>query len=167
MTDAEIIKALECCTNSLDCPADCPLYEYAGYCFLALHKPTLDLINRQKTEIERLKTLAELGNMRANDYRVMRDRALRAEADVEWLKKIRTTVNDFWVELQGLSIAKGKEKPTLEELLEYIEQAKAEAIREFAERLKERTKMPIGTLYGKMVYIKDIDNLVKEMVGEG
>lgn len=54
MTDAEIIKALECCTNSIDCPINCPLYGYAGDCFLALHKPTLDLINRQKARIKEL-----------------------------------------------------------------------------------------------------------------
>ena len=41
----------------------------------------------KNAEIKRLKTLAELGNMRANDYRVMRDRALKAEAEVERLKE--------------------------------------------------------------------------------
>ena len=38
-----------------------------------------------------------------------------------------------------------------------------EAIKEFAERLKDKARMPIGTLYGKMVYVEDIDNLVAEM----
>ncbi|MBQ3045162.1 MAG: hypothetical protein IJD49_04345 [Clostridia bacterium] len=130
-TDNKIIKVLECCTNSLDCPAVCPLYEYAGDCFLALHKPTLDLINRQKAEIERF-------------------------------KKIETTINAFWCELQKLSIAKEKETPTLEELLEYIEQAKAEAIKEFAKRLKGEYKNRCMSLS----FERCIDNLVKEMAGD-
>lgn len=40
---------------------------------------------------------------------------------------------------------------------------KTEAIKEFAEKLKERARMPLGTLYGRMVYIADIESLVKEM----
>ena len=39
----------------------------------------------KNAEIKTLKTLAKLGNMRANDYRVMRDRALKAESEVEGL----------------------------------------------------------------------------------
>ncbi len=46
---------------------------------------------------------------------------------------------------------------------EDVSTARAEAIKEFAERLKEKSKMPLGTLYGKLVYLTDIDNLVKEM----
>ena len=41
-----------------------------------------------------------------------------------------------------------------------------DGIKEFAERLKKRTRMPLGTLYGEMVYLKDIDTLVKEMTEE-
>ena len=55
MTDNEIIKALECCTNNYECPTECPLYKTDGDCLIALNKPTLDLINRQKEEIEILK----------------------------------------------------------------------------------------------------------------
>ena len=54
MTDNEIIKALECCKNA-DCQ-NCPRWSeewYSGMCndFLS---DVLDLINRQKAEIERL-----------------------------------------------------------------------------------------------------------------
>ena len=55
MTDNEIIKALECCTGYPACPTDCPLYEQPMDCLLKLSKPTLDLINRQKAEIENWK----------------------------------------------------------------------------------------------------------------
>ena len=55
MTDNEIIKALKCC----DCSKwreDCPLKDN-DYCKDVLSHQTLDLINRQKVEIERLKQI--------------------------------------------------------------------------------------------------------------
>ena len=45
---------------------------------------------------------------------------------------------------------------------------KAEAVKEFAERLKEKQQTFIGDEYTyKFIYLIEIDNLVKEMVGEG
>ena len=49
-----------------------------------------------------------------------------------------------------------------------IKTAKAEAVKEFAERLKEKQQTFIGHDYTcKFIYLIEIDNLVKEMVGEG
>ena len=66
MKDNEIIKALECCnSNFAECPKECPMYttkfnektncidENNGIMALAL-----DLINRQKAEIEKLQKVA-------------------------------------------------------------------------------------------------------------
>ena len=56
MTDKEVIKALECCVDwcgNVSC-WDCPLKNTGCIHFDKL-KETLDLINRQKAEIERLK----------------------------------------------------------------------------------------------------------------
>ena len=58
MTDNEIIKALECCNSDGDC-SNCP-YERARFvdeleCTEELHADAHRLINRQKTEIEKLK----------------------------------------------------------------------------------------------------------------
>lgn len=50
MTDNEIIKALECCKKD-DCD-NCP--NDFGNCYANLSGYALDLINRQKAEIERL-----------------------------------------------------------------------------------------------------------------
>ena len=44
-------------------------------------------IAQKDSETKRLKVLADLGEMRANDYRVMRDRALEAEAKIERLEE--------------------------------------------------------------------------------
>ena len=52
MTDNEIIKTLECCRD--DTCVSCPICT-EGLCNGGLHKNTLDLINRQKAEIESLK----------------------------------------------------------------------------------------------------------------
>lgn len=58
MTDNEIKKALECCSNSCDdgfakCD-ECPRFEEGSGCTLRTMKDAFDLIKRQKAEIERL-----------------------------------------------------------------------------------------------------------------
>ena len=56
MTDNEIIKALECCCEQrYMCPRECPLYNVCDCGEMVLEKKAIDLINRQKAEIERLK----------------------------------------------------------------------------------------------------------------
>ena len=55
MTDDEIIKALECCDfTDIKACEECPLYNTFDCSFVIIDK-TLDLVNRQKAEIERLK----------------------------------------------------------------------------------------------------------------
>lgn len=58
MTDNEIIKALECClTNHINNCANCPNGSYPSsylQCRYKLNNDVLDLINRQKAEIENL-----------------------------------------------------------------------------------------------------------------
>ena len=54
LTDNEIVKALECCKGDI---ADCPNCPYDSICGNHDNKmliDTLNLINRQKAEIERL-----------------------------------------------------------------------------------------------------------------
>jgi hypothetical protein len=148
ITDEEIKKALECCCENNVCN-ECPLdyLTFSSECASKLSINALDLINRQKAEIERLTTLAELGNKRANDYRVMRDRAVKAEKEIERLMQI--------IEDKGGLI-----------LIEY---AKSEAYKEFAERLKIIMRdryLNSDMRYSMFVTPEDIDNLLKEMVGE-
>ena len=120
MTDNEIIKALECCGNIVDSTCKkCVYHEtYNASCVVRLMRDALDLINRQKAEIEELQ---------------------------------RRIV--FWREDLNY-------QPEIE---------RAEAIKEFAERLKK-------ALYSdscRLVFDSDldifecaIDNLVNEMCGE-
>lgn len=54
MTDAEIVKALECCANEdIDCE-DCPSKKCCDGDTFEMVQAVLDLIKRQKAEIERL-----------------------------------------------------------------------------------------------------------------
>ena len=57
LTDNEIIKALECCGNIVDSTCKgCVYHEtYNASCVVRLMRDALDLINRQKAEIESLK----------------------------------------------------------------------------------------------------------------
>lgn len=97
MTDNEIIKALDICGH-LEACADCPLgcLEGVDKCMHTLLLNALDLINRQKAELERYKKYYETMEIEIYSFR-------KDQAEVKFLKnKIR-----------------------------------AEAIKEFAERLKE------------------------------
>lgn len=53
MTDNEIIKAQELCLSFDDeCPDDCPYHSICDEDITLIDRLTLDLINRQKSEIE-------------------------------------------------------------------------------------------------------------------
>ena len=122
MTDNEIIKALECCTEDEDY-THCPSIKEMPYCSNDIMVGALNLIKRQQAEIERLKN------------------------------EIQTT-KDAYIMLQ-----------TKNEII------KSEAVKEFAERLKNKIKIECNP-YGKPTFDYDtsiaimryIDNLVKEMV---
>ncbi|MBQ8396686.1 MAG: hypothetical protein IJX53_00630 [Clostridia bacterium] len=121
MTDNEIIKALEYCSvlGNDRCDANCTMF-YNGIttksaCMKKLHELSLDLINRQKAEIERL----------------------------------TINMNAF-----GLGMKREKER---------ADTARAEAIKEFAERLE--SNFGYGWVLGSAVKTH-IDNLAKEMTEE-
>lgn len=63
MTDNEIIKAVECCTGNTKC-CECPMFRTPN-CMNKAFGYALDLINRQKAEIERLK--CEMGKLLPKD----------------------------------------------------------------------------------------------------
>ena len=57
-TDEEIIKALQCCSEPCAECDECPLYCIGANCSsFELHRYALDLVNRQKAEIERLNSV--------------------------------------------------------------------------------------------------------------
>ena len=125
MSDEEIIKALECCIedsndfyNTKICDK-CPLVEGTKSTD-HLREHSLDLINRQRAEIEKLK----------NEIQITKDAYIMLQTKNEIIK--------------------------------------SEAIKEFATRLEEYSYESMGN-YGisrVVVSVKDIDNLVKEMISE-
>lgn len=96
MTDNEIIKMLECCKQEIDSNGvicggckKCPNYEgETGLCKEDLPTVVLDLINRQKAEIERLKKIE------SNILNVMRENVAqtKAEAYKEFAERGATTL---------------------------------------------------------------------------
>lgn len=114
MTDNEIIKTLECCKKPLresNCK-ECAFY-HSGRCSLNMLNAVLDLINRQKAEIERLNIECQSMRNAANSYKM------------------------------------------------HYETAKSEAIKEFAEELKEHRYGELNNCISFSVGY--LDNLVKEM----
>ena len=140
MTDNEIMKALKCCVQGY-CRT-CAVDDAVNLnCKDNLMKSALDLINRQKAEIERLSRPCFVLN-----YNPLSDKEMKKA-----LKENPMTI----VPVDNYTIKRIDE-----------EGIRAEAINEFAERLK---KTMITTHKTEDGYCKDetedyyIDNLVKEM----
>ena len=110
-TDEEIIKALECCWKTKGC-LDCPYIETDG-CIIESVRDTLKLINRQKAEIEKLQEVnADLNE----SLRLAAEANKDLNAEIEDLREIVFT-----------------------DRTEAIKNLKAEAIKEFELRLKEKS----------------------------
>ena len=88
MTDNEIKKALECCSEPAGkcCCEVCPLHHREDSCTTALIKMAVELTNRQQAEIERLqKNLDD-----KCDKCIARD---RAEAIKEFAERVKQEIN--------------------------------------------------------------------------
>ena len=148
MTDNEIIKALECCksSNELTACRKCPALKdnICGDCSAKISNgimdAMLDLINRQKAEIEKLREENEI-------YR---------------------RVNFL---IAGQRDERDKEIVSLESELK---NSKSEAIRKFAEKLKNRAYKHIYKRFGSAEFVVkyeippiSIDSIIKEMTEGG
>ena len=84
MTDEQIIKALDCCHSEFgNMCSICPLFDPDNdYCEDELHKDALNLINRQKAELERLKkNIDGLNIFTTNHIKVIRVQAIKEFAE--------------------------------------------------------------------------------------
>lgn len=138
LKDNEIIKAFKRIT------------EYQGFTLSASKtlKSTLDLINRLQAQNE---DLAETVHNLTLEKDALFDKLEELKAEVEKLNALIKTKNKL---IKGLD--------------QSISYAYDRAIEEFAERLKEKSFQSFGN-YGitrDVVEVCDIDNLVKEMVGD-
>lgn len=127
LTDEEIIKNYEWCIGcTSDRCRECTMDEQ-GFCEEELQDLALDLINRQKAEIERLnKKVEELSDVLSGTIRIRYAKA-KSEAYKEFAEKIKMSIKANVVETL-CNDAKGA--------------------------------------YNAEYVLDDIDNLLKEMVGE-
>lgn len=137
-SDMKIIKALECCIIG-DCD-NCSFYETRELC------PNLilfvsDLIKRQEAEVEKLKS--KNSNL-TSDLSSLRNDLSSAKAKIE---RLRATVDSFT------------------DIGKLYSEIKAEAYREFAERVKLEFYYEFDELIPSIMSDR-IDNLLKELVGE-
>ena len=144
MTDNEIIKAFEICNTREDC-GGCPLSK-DDPCpsEFQLSMMILDLINRQQAEIEKLGKASGL------------------------LKYVSEAVHHTSVGDVDFVSKEAKDK-AIKELIDRlcnIQTIKAEAIKEFAEKVKTNKRKLFNYIYSNRGFDEQIDNLVKEMVGE-
>ncbi len=149
----DVIKALECCTNCIcnhaKTDTECPLVKMA-FCKNYLMKLSLDLINCQKAEIERLNAVhADM----SESLRLAAEANKDMQAEIERLKKIG---DDKTSEVL-------RHDASIRELHKQLETARSEAIKEFAWRLKNRLTPYPEAPFCEMVGSLDIDALVEEM----
>lgn len=161
ITDNEFIRALECCCKNNDCDG-CPLehLEYASQCASEIAVKSLDLINclqRENGKNEKVVKAADklIETQKAEIERLRAENKLLIDNDVS-----NKYPNCVLVE-KGRIYTK-----TLEDYDELIGDISAEAVKEFAERLKENAYPDDSICTQMVVVVEDIDALLKEMVGE-
>lgn len=101
-TDEEITKALQCCSEPCAECDECPLYCIGANCSsFELQRYALDLINRQKVEVERLKSKNEILSRNAdnafqeglNECRELFEPEIKSEAYKELVEKLENEIN--------------------------------------------------------------------------
>lgn len=165
MTDKEIIKALKVCAKNETpfCCGECELGKNNSSCDCVdrLLKLSLDLINRQQAENKELKK---------EKYRLQK--ALNQAEDC--LDIAKAEIENLQKELasKGLkySLLEREKAKDISGFVDDLKLARAEAVKEFAERLKADINK---TWYYELENdthnaraLKRVDELVKEMVGE-
>jgi hypothetical protein len=166
MTDKEIIKILNTATNIDGLQICCIDYENdpETKTFLSIKSDIVDLINRQQAEIEE----ARIG---VKSYKG------KYESAVKTAQELQTIIAEKQAEIERLQIRLRKERHQFADLGKMYSEIRAEAIKEFAERLHCHCQSIINDEWNNKVCpvswasayeeIEEvIDNLVKEMVGE-
>lgn len=160
LTDAEIIKAFTVCITSEDCSL-CPMFRNCPTSF-ELQKQALDLINRQQEMIDGLIAGQETLQKALADKQAEIDRLQHIL--VSFMSEVERWEYKYGVDTSRIpQIAiLGTEKGSI------IKHIASEAIKEFAERLKEKVES-YDVYDGYKITIRfaveedTIDNLVKEM----
>lgn len=148
LTDAEIKKALECCTIKHDCN-ECPYKVDKCKVLNGVLSDALDLINRQEEENRHLDQESDI-----------------LRADVENLNRINDELNaeNESLKAEVESLKEEVKKEQLYNLRMTAYSVKAEAYKEFAEKLKDEYTERF--LVSGDILIETIDNILNELVGD-
>lgn len=152
MTDEQIIKAMECCSNVeriTDCGC-CPYYRNG--CLDKVHLDAIDLINRQRAEISELQHKYDLA---------VAEREANVKGFTETLERQRAEIERKNRILESYALQYG----TVADKDVLLKQVKAEAVKEFAARVKLAFYYEFEEIIPSIMADK-IDNIAKEMVGE-
>lgn len=143
--DEEIVKALECCLcDDSEC-LQCQKKELCKINCDELATKTIDLINRQRAEIERLQKEVNLVSIQFQD---VQERAEEYKLKIENLQNV--------ISNQQIEISAKIEK-----------QIKTEAYKEFAERIRECCDLNNDLSTDAWLSVTaDINCVLKEMTGE-
>ena len=165
MTDNEIIKALEYCSQKQNRSCGiCPAYDLGNFCASELKQNALDLITHQQVENKRLKKEVNLVSIQFQD---LQERYEEAQAKIDKLKECPKCVYEYDGEIMEYCV----QGPCSN--FKTVGQVKAEAYKECLAKVKNYIKTHCNP-YGKPDFDYDtsikilnfIDNLVKEMVGD-
>ena len=161
MADNEIIKALENIMNEKIgcCKEDCNFYNGKVHgCAQTIAKHSLDLIKRQKAEIERLSKQVELGNEYIESLtKAFNDRTAELQTAKLDIKQLHTDVER--IENRRIKDCRSWQSK--------YSSLRAEAVKEFAEIYTEKLIALFNLEYSQAETARRIKKIiVKEMVGE-
>ena len=133
MTDNEIIKALECCNRNgscSKCPYDRASFEHEPDCASAMTADALDLINRQKAEIERLENSLAISKKETRRY-AAQYQTIRSDVAKEFAEELKKDISWHRTEMfmNGLKGTPRTHEITYECVEEYIDNL----VKEFTE----------------------------------
>lgn len=137
LTDKEIIQTLNRCSKGIGCFGCAKAYMHSANCIRILEAECLDIINRQKSEIKKLKS----NYSKLCKYTEKKELELaEINADISWFREAK-----------------------ISRLAPAIKEIKAEACKEFAERLKQHKRKIKGfdlneEFWDYAVLAEDIEN---------
>ena len=183
LTDNEIIKALECCLGDSCYTSECSFFEKAKdgeHCQRVTVKHAFDLINCQEQKHKELweerNRIYESFKETSEELEEYRKAYVNQQAENESLKaeneELRKKVNFLQASNNLNQSLLEKRKIEVELAKAETEKAKAEAYKEIIELAKSRKRIvDVSPTFGyevfeEVVTIKDIYNLLNELVGE-
>lgn len=164
MTDEQIIEGVNYCAKVklVGKCQNCPVKELCDSEDLSFVPRVADLINRLEAEVESLEDeCGKQSTLWSRHYESIFESAMETvKAEV---KRLQQNLKEAHLDIEEHKVEIERMREISEALDIEHEAIKNCAVKEFAERLKENKIR----LYGKwIVLVDDIDNLLKEMVGE-